>query len=72
MAGLTLAQAQARLDAWLAADDAVANSQSYTIEGRSLTRADARTIRENIDYWEAKVQSLSRGGLRVRGLTPGN
>ena len=69
MAGITLAQAQARLDAWLAADAAVAKGQSYAVAGRSVTRADATTIRENIDYWNRKVLSLQgsgSGGNRVR------
>ena len=37
MAGITLAQAEAKLAEWLAADTAVAAGQSYTIGGRSLT-----------------------------------
>lgn len=66
MAGITLDQAQSRLDGWLAADEAVSANQSYEINGRSLTRADAKSIRENIDYWDAKVQQLSAGGGRRR------
>ena len=71
MAGITLAQAQARLDSWLAAHAAVASAQSYEIETgngrRKLTRADAEQIRTNIDYWQAKVTALtptSAGGRR--------
>jgi hypothetical protein len=59
MAGITYAQAQAQLTAWLAADTATASGQAYTINGRSLTRANAREIRENIDYWDAKCKALS-------------
>lgn len=70
MAGITKAQAETQLAAWLAADTAVASGQSYSIAGRSLTRANAREIRENITYWDAKVNSLSRGGLRIVGGTP--
>lgn len=71
MAGITLEQAQAKLERWLAADDAVASGQSYSIDGRSLSRADAAEIRANIDYWEAKVNRLSRGGgIRIFGGTP--
>ncbi len=72
MAGITLAQATAKLAEWLAADTAVATGQSYTIAGRSLSRANAREIRENIDYWDAKVQDLDRGGLVIKGITPCN
>lgn len=72
MAAITLAQAEAHLDAWLTADEAVATGQSYQIGGRSLTRANAAEIRNNIDYWSAKVDRLSRGGRgsRVRYGVP--
>ena len=70
MAGITLAQAQTQLALWLEADAAVATGQAYTIGGRSLTRANAREIRENLTYWDKKVQRLTRGGLRVKFGTP--
>ena len=78
MAGITLAQAQARLDLWLEADAGVATSQSYEIETgngrRKLTRADAEQIRKNIDYWQAKVTALTPaaagGRRRTRYLVP--
>ena len=72
MAGISLAQAQAKLDAWMAADDAVAGGQSYSIGGRSLTRANAAEIRNNIDYWERRVIRLTQGsgGMRVRYGAP--
>lgn len=70
MAGLTQTQAETQLALWLAADAAVAGGQSYSIGQRSLTRADAKEIRENIDYWDAKVRRLARGGARVRQGTP--
>lgn len=70
MAGITLAQAESKLAEWMAADTAVASGQSYSIAGRSLTRANADEISKNIDKWDARVKSLSRGGIRVRGATP--
>lgn len=71
MAGITLAQAQAQLDAWIAADTAVATGQSYSIGGRSLSRANAAEITNKIDYWSAKVAQLSRGnGIRIRYGVP--
>ncbi len=73
MAGITLANAEAQLALWLAADAAVATGQSYTIGSRSLTRANAREITAKIEYWDGKVNALSRGGsggMRVRGVTP--
>jgi hypothetical protein len=59
MAGITLTQAESQLTLWLAASAAVATSQSYTIAGRSLTRADAATIQAQIDYWNGMVQKLT-------------
>lgn len=71
MAGITLADAESKLSTWLAADDAVATGQEYYIGTRRLRRADADEIRKNIDYWETKVNKLSRGGgVRITGATP--
>lgn len=70
MAGITLAQAETQLTAWLDADTAVAAGQAYSIGGRSLTRANAKEIRENIAYWDKQVKRLTRGGIHVRGGTP--
>lgn len=70
MAGITLAQAEAKLTLWMDAEDRVASGQSYTINGRSLTRANLKEIRETITYWNSMVQRLTRGGVRVGGITP--
>jgi len=71
MAGITLAQAQAKLEAWLDAEEKIAAGQSYSIAGRSLTRADLKVVGERITYWNNKVQQLTRGtGIRVTGGTP--
>lgn len=59
MAGITLAQAQTQLDAWLAASLAVTSGQSYSIGNRSLSRADAGEIRSQIEFWEGRVKSIS-------------
>ncbi|WP_212635557.1 DUF6148 family protein [Ralstonia insidiosa] len=72
MAGITLQQAQEQLDAWMAANLAVASGQSYSIGGRSLTRVNAAEIRDQINFWERKVQRLTsgQGGIRVRYGAP--
>ena len=73
MAGITLAQAQAQLDTWLAASTAASGNQSYTMpDGRALTRANAKEIRENIEYWDSKVKELdpSNNRINVRRATP--
>lgn len=68
MAGITLAQAEAALAQWIAADQAVASGQSYSIKDRSLSRADAAEITRKIEYWDNKVKMLSRLA-RGRGRT---
>lgn len=71
MAGITLSQAQEQLDAWLAANLAVSQGQSYTINSRSLTRANAGKIRDQVVFWDGHVKRLSRsGGIRIIGGTP--
>lgn len=64
MAGITKQQAQAQLQLWLEADAAVAKNQSYTIGTRQWTRADASEITEKIEYWQAKLDSLSGNSRR--------
>lgn len=68
MPGITIDQAQAQLALWMAADTAVASGQSYSIGGRSLTRANAAEITNKINYWNGWVVKLSRSsaGIRVR------
>lgn len=58
--------AQQHLDQWLAADLAVSTGQSYTKGDRSLTRANAEEITNQINYWQGVVNQLSRaaGGIR--------
>lgn len=65
MVGITAAQAQARLDAWLTAESALETAQSFTHKGRSLTRANLGEIREQIEFWEKRALRLSRGGPAV-------
>lgn len=72
MAGITLVQAQERLADWLAADKAVSRNQSYSLDQRTLTRADAATIRENIKFWNDQVKVLTSGsGRKVTKLVVG-
>lgn len=66
MAGITLAQAEAQLAAWVAASTAVASNQSYSMKDRSMTRADAGEIRQQIEFWDAWVRRLTP---RSRGRT---
>lgn len=74
MAGITLAQAQTQLDAYLAAETAVLIGQSYRISlgggsDRWLTRADLEMIQAGIATWNARVVNLtnqSAGRSRAR------
>jgi hypothetical protein len=70
MAGITLVEAETKLALWMEADDKVASGQSYSIGGRSLSRADAKMIQENIKFWDRKVKELTDGGIKVVAVTP--
>ncbi|KRB73452.1 DUF6148 family protein [Noviherbaspirillum sp. Root189] len=74
MAGITLAQAQAQLDAYLAAEIAVLANQSYEISGRKFTRADLASIQLGIETWSNRVSLLStrsQGRGRARTVVLG-
>lgn len=59
MAGISLAQAQTQLNAYLAAETAVLSGQRYKIADRELTRADLAGIQEGIRIWNDRVVQLS-------------
>lgn len=59
-----LEEARIHLEAWKAADLAVANGKSYRIGSQQLQRADVAEIRERINYWQKRVNKLS--GIRRR------
>jgi hypothetical protein len=74
MVGITLEQAQAKLEAYLAAETAVLSGQSYQIGGRTLTRANLFHIREGIETWDARVKQFdrsARGRTRARTMIVG-
>lgn len=58
--------ANKHLEAWLEAELAVTNGQSYSINSRTLTRASLGDIRANIKYWREEVKkaeaAVSGGG----------
>ena len=68
MAGIDIATAQARLDAYLAAETKVLSGQKVVIDGTEFTRADLSAIQKGIDLWDKRVQQASRGGIYVRRL----
>ena len=60
---MTVATAQTHLDAWLAADLALATAQSYSLStpggSRTLTRANVQEVRDQIAYWQRVVNDLT-------------
>jgi hypothetical protein len=70
MPGITLAQAQAKLTEYMDAESAILTGQSYSIAGRSLTRADLKAVQDGIERYQKMVNRLSRGGIKIRGGTP--
>ena len=57
---ITLAEAQAQVAAWREASLALAKGASYTLDGRSLTRANAAEVKQMLDYWTRLETQLRR------------
>lgn len=73
MAGITVAQAEAKLAEYLAAETAVLGGQAYTIAGRTLTRANLEEIQRGVSIWNNRVITLSAaasGRGRMRTIVP--
>ncbi len=73
--GITLEVAQMHLDAWLKAELEVSINQTYTIGGKTFTRAELAQIRREIDYWRNIIASLNnakkhRGRNRTYRIVP--
>ena len=63
---MDLSTAQTHLDAWLAADLAVAQGRTVQIDGRSLSHEDAVKIRSQIEYWQRAVNNLTAAAAGAR------
>lgn len=75
MAAISLETAKKHLEMWLEAESEVAINQSYTISGKTFTRANLGEIRKQIEYWNNKVQELEniakrKGRNRVYRVVP--
>lgn len=73
MAGITLAQAEAKLAEYLAAETKVLKGQSVSIDGETLTRANLDLVQRGIDAWDKRVKNLSNsasGRGRARTVSP--
>ena len=64
MTGITLAQAQSQLDAYLAAEQKILLGQKVAIDGQELTRANLDAVQAGITTWDARVKSLSAASSR--------
>lgn len=63
---ITLAQAQAKLQLWLDAEEALAAGQKVAMEGRTLERADLAEVAKRVSYWDLKCKRLSASrGARI-------
>lgn len=71
MAGIDLTTAQNRLQQYLDAEAAVLSGQKYTINGRTLERANLGEIQQGIEIWNQRVQRLSaRASGRSAAIVP--
>lgn len=59
MAGITLAQAESKLASALSAYESALTNQSYSIEGRSLSRQAIESLENAVKFWDRKVKELS-------------
>lgn len=67
MAGITLAQATAKLTLYMGLDDQLGVNAEMTIDGTTVKRRD---VQKQIEYWNSWVVRLSRSGVRVSEITP--
>lgn len=69
MAAFSKTICKQKLDEYLAAETAVLSSQSYSIGGRSLTRANLAEIRKGVEVWNDRLNAAERaerlGGGRI-------
>ena len=66
---MTLDEAQQHLQAWLNADLALANAKSYQLVtpsgSRTVTRADAQEIQNQIKYWQGQVSLFTSSKSKI-------
>lgn len=71
MAGITLAQAEAQLALYLAAETKILAGQKVEIDGQALTRANLEAVQIGISTWNNRVRTLAgRASGRGRSVTP--
>ena len=73
MAGITLVQAQTKLDAYLAAEEKILLGQAVQIDGQTLTRASLDLVQRGVALWDSRVKQLTSaasGRGRMRTIAP--
>jgi hypothetical protein len=68
LANYSIAFCQTQLDKYVAAEEKVLSGQSYSIGGRSMTRANLADIRNGIDYWNEKLTTAKSAGSTGRRM----
>jgi hypothetical protein len=63
MAGITLAQAEAKLTEYLAAETAVLSGKQVRVGEEWLTHEDLDFIQKGIDIWNSRVKNLSDSAI---------
>ena len=71
----TVAECREQLANWKAASIAVSQSKSYTIGGRTLTRANWDEIEKALTFWAkqldiAEAEQFGFRGVRMRRIIP--
>jgi len=62
---ITLEQAQTALNGWVSADLAISKGQSYSMNGRTITLANIKEVREQIQYWERRINALQNPNTSI-------
>lgn len=73
MAGITLAQAEARLAGALSLVEKLENGEEARRGDRVLKYSDLDSVLKSVDFWQKKVKELdsdSGGNLTIRGGVP--
>lgn len=73
MAGITLAQAEAKLAVYLSAEEKILLGQKVEIDGQALTRANLVDVQKGVELWNGRVRELSArasGRGRMRNVSP--
>ena len=75
MSVFTVDECKQHLAQWKAASLAVSGSKSYTIGGRTLTRANWSEIEDALNFWAKQLEDATaaangRRGIRMRRIVP--